>query len=465
MSARITWHLPVSLRRLLEETPELRGARLVGGCVRDALLGLESKDLDFEVLGVSLDALVAALGRWGATDLVGRSFGVAKLRLPDGTALDFSVPRRDSKTGGGHRGFAVELDPGITPREAAGRRDFTINALSSDPRTGEVFDEYGGLADLEARVLRHTTAAFVEDPLRVLRGMQFAARFDLDVAPETVALCRSLADAFGELPRERVREEWWKWACSSKRPSRGPAFLRDCGWLRHFPELEALIGVRQDPGWHPEGDVWTHTMLVVDRLADSPAWRGSDEATRGVLMLAALAHDLGKPPTTHVAPRDGGTRLVSPGHDVESGPLAAALLARMGMPAAVAERVRPLVVEHMAHLSPPSPRSVRRLSSRLRPATIVELATVIAADAAGRPPLPPDPPRHLVELLRIAEELSVAAQAPAPLVLGRHLLAEGWVPGPEMGAALQQAFQAQLDGEFADVAGGVAWIARHVPRG
>ena len=146
MAVRIEWKLPASLRRVLDETPELVGARLVGDCVRDALRGTAPKDLNFEVLGVTLESLIAALGRWGATDLVGRSFGVIKLRLPDGPWLDFAVPRRDSKIADGHRGFVVDFDPTIAPREAAGRRDFTINSMSSDPRTGEVFDEYGGLA-------------------------------------------------------------------------------------------------------------------------------------------------------------------------------------------------------------------------------------------------------------------------------------------------------------------------------
>jgi tRNA nucleotidyltransferase (CCA-adding enzyme) len=464
MSARLEWELPVFLKRVLEETPDLHGARLVGGCVRDAVLGIESKDFDFEVLGVSLDELAQALSRWGATDQVGRSFGVIKLRLPDGLWVDFAVPRRDSKVSEGHRGFSVEFDPSLTPREAAGRRDFTINALSSDPWSGEVHDEYGGLDDLRAGVLRHTTEAFVEDPLRVLRAMQFAARFDFDVAPETIAVCRSLAGTFAELPIERVQAEWWKWATRSKRPSRGLAFLRDCEWLVHFPEMHALVGVQQDREWHPEGDVWTHTLHVVDALASRAEWTEADESTRGITMLAALAHDFGKPASTRVEQRDGGERIVSPGHEGLGGSISAAFLERLGMPLGVTARVVPLVTEHMAHLAPPSPRSVRRLASRLRPATVIELAQVIAADAAGRPPLRPDPHSHLAALLDIARELELSAEAPQAIVLGRHLLEAGWSPGPELGRALKRAFEAQLDGEFSDVQGGVNWIAVNVSR-
>jgi tRNA nucleotidyltransferase (CCA-adding enzyme) len=462
MTERIQWNLPPSLRRMLDGTPELRGARLVGGCVRDALLGLVPKDLDFEVLDVTLDALVPALGRWGATDLVGRSFGVITLRLPEGDSLHFAVPRRDSKTGAGHRGFAVEFDPAITAAEASGRRDFTINALASDPRTGEVFDDHGGLADLRDRVLRHTSAAFVEDPLRVLRAMQFASRFDFTVAAETVALCRTLADTFGELPLDRVREEWWKWASRSTRPSRGLEFLRACDWLRHVPELAALVDVPQDPVWHPEGDVWTHTLHVVDALAGMAEWREADEVTRGVVMLGALAHDIGKPDTTRAEVRADRERIVSLGHDEAGAALTTSMLQRLGMTEAVVQRVVPLVTEHMAHLATPSPRMVRRLSHRLRPATIRELALVIRADMAGRPPLPADTPAQLLEILRLADELRLAEQAPKPLVLGRHLLERGWSAGPALGVALKRAFEAQLDGEFADLESGLAWVAGHL---
>lgn len=464
MAARIAWTLPDSLRRVLDETPELRSALLVGGCVRDALLGVEPGEYDFEVPGLELSALATALARWGATDEVGRAFGVVKLRLPDGVRADFGVPRRDSKTGAGHRGFEVTFDPSITRAEASARRDFTVNALASDPRTGEVFDDHGGLADLEARVLRHTSPAFDEDPLRVLRAMKFAARFDFTVAPETVERCRSLVGTFAELPLERVREEWWSWASRALRPSRGLVFLRDCGWLAHFPELAALAGVPQDLEWHPEGDVWTHTLHVVDALADLPGWRGADETVRGVTMLAALAHDLGKPATTRFERRAGIERITSARHDEAGAALAESLFARMGMTDAIARRAVPLVREHMAHLSAPSARAVRRLSNRLQPATIAELALLIRADAAGRPPLPPEPPATLASLLAIADELLLADAAPKPLVLGRHLLAAGWEPGPEMGRALDKAFEAQLDGEFADVESGLAWIAVNLPK-
>ena len=176
------------LAQILADVPELRQSFLVGGCVRDWLLGIPNKDFDIEVFGVTYEELIAALAPRGRTDLVGRSFGVVKLTTPGGDTFDFTIPRRDSKVAPGHKGFAVTFDPAITPEAASARRDFTINALMFDPRRGEVLDFFGGREDLRNRVLRHTSGAFVEDPLRVLRGMQLVARLHLNPAPETIAL-------------------------------------------------------------------------------------------------------------------------------------------------------------------------------------------------------------------------------------------------------------------------------------
>src|ERR1044072_9285277 len=161
--ATMTEFLPDDLAKALKETPELRQSYLVGGCVRDWLLGRPCKDFDVEVFGVSYDQLVAALSRWGKTDLVGRSFGVARLTTSRGAVYDFTIPRRDSKVAPGHKGFQITFDPAITPDEAAARRDFTINALMFDPRRGELLDFFGGREDLKDRVLRHTSPAFAED--------------------------------------------------------------------------------------------------------------------------------------------------------------------------------------------------------------------------------------------------------------------------------------------------------------
>src|SRR5687768_9290440 len=218
--------LPADLRAMLDAVRRIGRPRLVGGGVRDWLAGLSPKDFDVEVGGADFESLHRALAPFGSTDVVGRSLGVIKVRSRETSSeYDFSLPRRESKTGAGHRGFAVEPDPGLSDAEAAARRDFTLNAIAIDPVSGELIDPHHGQRDLAAGVLRHTSAAFIEDPLRVLRAFQLAARFDFTLAPETAALCRSISSTFTELPVERVWGEWEKWAGKATKPSRGLAVL------------------------------------------------------------------------------------------------------------------------------------------------------------------------------------------------------------------------------------------------
>lgn len=440
---------------------------LVGGCVRDWLSGHLAKDFDIEVYGVTADQLVATLSRFGATDPVGRSFGVIKLRLA-GIDYDFSLPRRESKTGAGHRGFAVGVDPQLPIAEALARRDFTLNAMALDPLTGELVDPHGGQRDLAARVLRHTSAAFTEDPLRVLRAMQFAGRFDLTLAPETIALCRTISATFGELPVERVWVEWEKWAAHSRHPSSGLRVLAETGWLAHFPEIAALVDVPQDPEWHPEGDVFIHTCHCVDALAALPEWQALEPAPRRDVMFAILAHDFGKPATTKQEEKRGRLRWVSPNHDNAGGPLADTFLARIGSPLDPRPIVRALVENHFAHLGwpadgEPAPTFVRRLARRLAPATIEQLLLVLRADHLGRPPrVCPATDHRIAQLATAARALAIANAAPAPLLLGRHLITAGLPPGPQFKAVLSAAYEAQLDGVFTDAAGASAWLAQHL---
>ncbi len=449
---------PEPLRALLEASPRLRHVYLVGGCVRDALLGLPQTDFDLEVFGLDYAGLAAELSRFGRADLVGRSFGVVKLTMPGGGTYDFSLPRRDSKTGPGHKGFEVEINPGIAPREAASRRDFTINALMLDARTGELLDFFNGREDLALRILRHTSPAFSEDPLRVLRGMQFAGRFGLTAAPETVALCRGIAGGFKELAIERVREEWWKWAARSTRPSCGLRFLAETGWAAHFPELDAIRGVPQDPEWHPEGDVFTHTLHCCDAMAALPRWRTADEESRGVYMLAVLTHDFGKAVTTAEEIRDGRPRVVSPGHEIQGVALAESFLARIDLPQALKKRILPLVANHMIPPQPMSDRAIRRLSHRLRPENIQGLCLVMTADASGRPPRPPAVPAVARHLLDRAAEMKIQEKAPRPALQGRHLLELGLPPGKIFGEILHRAYEAQLEGRFENLESALRWL-------
>ena len=438
---------------------------LTGGCVRDWQWGLEPKDFDIEVFGLDYESMGRALAPFGPTDLVGRSFGVLKLRL-DGLEYDFSLPRRESKTGAGHRGFVIAPDPDLTEADAAARRDFTINSLAYDPLTDRLIDPHGGVADLKKKILRHTSEAFAEDPLRVLRAMQLAARFDLTMVPETVALCRSIRDSFKELSLERVWAEWDKWATLAVKPSAGLVVLKETKWIILFNEVAAIDGVPQDPEWHPEGDVFAHTGHCLDALVAQPAWRGGSPRTRRGLSFAVLAHDFGKATTTHQAVRRGKMRWISPGHEAAGGPLTETFLTRIGAPLELVDSVRPLVVHHLAHHHGQTEfhaTTVRRLARKIAPATLDELIAVMLADHLGRPPLVPlDTVRRLEQMRALAQQLALEHAAPKPIVLGRHLIALGAKPGPLFTPALEAAFESQLDGAFYAEADGVNWMKNYL---
>ncbi len=277
----------------LAEAVAEKGGRVyyVGGFVRDALMGRESKDIDVEAHGISYTSLLSVLETLGTPLVNGVSFGVFGLK---DSRLDIALPRKEKLTGKGHKDFEVFVDPLIGPREAAGRRDFTINAMLKDVLTGELLDFYGGRDDLEKGVIRHVRdTSFPEDPLRVLRAAQFSARFGFSIADETVRLCSEMD--LSALSRERVMEELKKALLSAPTPSVFFEQLRKMDQLScWFPEVTALIGVEQDPSFHPEGDVWTHTMTVLDEAA-----KLRPEAKQPLpFMLSALCHDFGKPFTT-----------------------------------------------------------------------------------------------------------------------------------------------------------------------
>ncbi len=431
-------------------------ALLVGGTVRDAVLGLPAKDLDVEVFGLEPERLRALLAERFDLDLVGQSFGVLKVRrLP----IDVAIPRRESKRGLGHRGFEIHSDPGLSLEEAAERRDFTINAMAFDPLTGELIDPFGGRRDLERRTLRHVSEKFSEDPLRVLRGMGFAARFRLEPAPETVELCRRIEPE--GLAAERIFEEWRKLLLLGEEISRGLDFLRACGWIAHTPELEALIGCPQDPGWHPEGDVWTHTLHVMDAFAGE---RVGDAWEDLVVGFGCLCHDLGKPATTT---HDDDGRIRSRGHEEAGEAPTRAFLRRMTRQQDLIDEVVPLVREHLKptalYKSSAGASAIRRLARRV--GRIDRLVRVGRADHAGRPPKPFDGYPAGAWLLARARELALADRRPKPIVMGRHLIALGLAPGRHFKALLDACLEAQLDGVFGDLEGGLAFARALIEAG
>lgn len=419
-------------------------ALVVGGSVRDAALQLTAKDIDLEIYGLEPKALEGLLEQRFTLDLVGKSFGVLKIK---GLPIDVALPRRESKAGLGHRSFEVLSDPQMSTEEAQSRRDFTINAIYFDPLSDEIIDHFGGRADLAAGVLRHTSEKFAEDPLRVLRGMQFAARFELTVAPETVALCRGIEPE--GLAAERMFEEWRKLVLAGRRPSRGLAFLEESGWIAHFPELAALVGCRQAPSWHPEGDVWQHTMQCMDVFA---AERVGEEWEDLVVGFAVLCHDLGKPATT----REEGGRISSHGHERAGVEPMRRFLRRLTNHRDLADQVAPLVEWHltpsMFYRDKAGAAAIRRLANKVE--RIDRLVRVARADKLGRGPEAGKEFPAGDWLLAKAAELRVADARPRPIVQGRHLIELGHQPGPHFREILDRCFEAQLEGVFDSLEGG-----------
>ncbi len=443
--------LPDGLARLLAALREAGGRPyLVGGAVRDGLLGLPLEDWDVEVFGLPAEQLEPLLAAHGRVDAVGQAFRVYKLSGVDGVrgALDVSLPRRDSKVAPGHRGIAVSGDPFLAEAEAARRRDFTINALMLEPGSGELLDAWGGRRDLESKVLRAVDpATFADDPLRALRGVQFAARFELRVDEATARLCASMP--LRELPAERVFGEIEKMLLKARRPSLGLALLLEWGMLPVVaPELEPLRTTPQDPEWHPEGDVWTHTLQVVDEAAQLLEGLEGDRPRRLAVMLGALCHDVGKPPTTRF--EDG--RVRSRGHEEAGLPPTEALLDRWNVHTLLGYDVRAQVLALVAqHLKPGqlyddrkrvSDGAIRRLARKCEADLLYRVAR---ADCLGRRPGTFEPVAMEWFKERV-QALDVAQRPPEPLLKGRDLLALGLSPGPRIGQILQAVYELQLDG-------------------
>ncbi len=465
--------IPAIARGVCQALADAGGhAWLVGGVVRDLLLppartsryggynsGQVPGDPDIEVYGLAPDALRKILADLGKVELTGRKFGVFKL-WKDGRCIDIAVPRTERKTKTGHKGFDVTADPGLDPETASLRRDFTVNAMMFDPLSGRLLDFSGGRADLAAGILRHVSPAFAEDPLRVLRGMQFAARFRLELDHDTATLCQNLLPEADALPVSRIWNEWQKWAHASF-PSYGLDALEQSGWLTLYPMLAALKDCPQEREWHPEGNVWTHTKLVVDQavhVAERHPWQNEE---REYLLFAALCHDMGKPVTTLT---DETGRIRSSGHSEEGAAPAHAFFAAVGAPKRVEKYVVPLVREHLVHLhGQPTPRAVRRLAHRLEPASIQLWESLVEADASGRPPLAPG--RPALSWLKEAQRIAVETGKPRPLATGKMLMELGMQPGPEMGRLLKEAFEAQLDGEFDDESDAYGWLSHKLGEG
>src|SRR5438445_4975687 len=441
--------VPERVLRLAESVRDAGGrALLVGGCVRDALMGKQPKDWDVEVYGVEPARLRQLLDQLGDVNVVGEAFTVYKL----GADLEVGLPRRERKTGRGHRAFFIEGDPSMTIEDSVRRRDFTINAILQDPLTGDIIDPFQGRDDIEKRILRAVAPeTFPEDSLRVLRAAQFTARFEFGIEAQTRELCRQID--LSDLPSERIWGEMEKLLLKAQHPSIGFKCLFELGAIDQlFPEIKALIDVEQDREWHPEGDVFVHTGLVIDRareLIDDLPY-----AKQVTVMLAALCHDFGKPATTEFI--DG--RIRSREHEEAGIAPTESFLDRLNIHTLDGYDVRAQVIAIVRdHLKPGefykkqlevSVGAFRRLA---RKCDLDLLYRVAKADSLGRNAehvpreqwYTAEAQEWFIERVR---ELELEDGAPKPLLMGRHLLEMELEPGPRIGEITKAIYEMQLDG-------------------
>ena len=421
--------------------------------MRDPLMGSHPKDWDLEVYGLEPATLRALLDRFGSVNVVGEAFTVYKL----GSDLDVSLPRRERKSGRGHRAFVIDGDPAMSIEEATRRRDFTVNAMLKDPLTDELIDPFHGLDDLNGRLLRAVSPeTFGEDSLRVLRAAQFAARFQFQIDDATIALCREID--LSDLPPERIWGEIAKLLLLAERPSFGFKWLQKLTKLEElFPEIASLVDVPQDPEWHPEGDVFVHTLLTIDRARE--LIEDLSYPRKVTVMLAAVAHDFGKPPTTEFL--EGRWR--SRGHEEAGVVPTESFLNRLNVHTIegydVRSQVTALVREHLKpgeffkKKEEVGDGAFRRLA---RKCELDLLYRVASADSLGRnaESVPKEKwydAKAQEWFITRARELEVAQAAPNPILFGRHLLELGVQPGPRMGELTRAVYEMQLDGRVTNL--------------
>jgi len=444
----IKLNLPFVLVQILDDLLKI-GAKpvLVGGCVRDHFFKIPNKDFDIEIFAInSLEIIQKSLEKYGTVKLVGKSFGVLTLRV-DQYDFDFALPRIEKKIGNSHQDFEIISDASLTFTQAAIRRDFTINSIGYDYASKEFLDPFNGLKDLQNRVLKHIDdKTFVEDSLRVYRAVQFSSRFELKLDEKTKELCKNIvnSDELNFLPKERVYEEFKKLFLKSPKPSIAFELLKELGALKYFPELEALIECQQDKEYHPEGDVWIHTLMTIDELAKILKDKNiKDEYRKLYLFYGILCHDLGKPFCT----KEINGKITSYKHESLGIEPTISFLSKLTNEKKFIDIVCTLVKNHLApfqlYLSESSLKAVKRLSLEVN---IEDLCLVCLADCLGRD-IPDKDKCHKATdwLLSKAKELDIHNVPIKPIIQGRDLIDLGFKPGVEFKKILDFAFNLQVD--------------------
>ena len=444
----IKFNIPKILEDILINLQELGATPiLVGGCVRDYFLNIPVKDYDVEIFGIdSYETIENSLKKFGSVKLVGKSFGVLTLRV-DKYDFDFALPRTEKKIGNAHQDFEVITDANLSFKEAAIRRDFTINAIGYDFSKKKFLDPFNGIIDLEKKLIKHIDdRTFIEDSLRVYRAVGFASRFDFKIEEKTKELCKQIisSDELEYLPKERIFEELKKLFLKSSRPSVGFELIRQLGILKYFPDLNALIGCIQDKEYHPEGDVWIHTMMCLDELVKiTKDGNIEDEYRKLYLFYGILCHDLGKPFCT----QEINGKITSHKHEVLGIEPSISFLSKLTNEKKFIETVCTLVKNHLApfqlYLAESSLKAIKRLSLKVN---IEDLCLVCLADCLGRDILDKDKCYKATEwLLEKAKELEIHNEPIKALVQGRDLIALGFEPSQKFKEILDFAFDLQLD--------------------
>ena len=426
----------VSMAGMIAEKVAREGGRTfyVGGLVRDRILGRDNKDIDIEIHGITPEKLVEILETFGEVTKTGMSFGVFGLKKYE---IDIAMPRKEKAVGRGHRDFEIEVDPFIGYEKAAMRRDFTMNAMMEDVLTGEILDFFGGREDIKKNLIRHVNdVTYQEDALRVLRAAQFAARFQFEIADETRALSRTMS--LTELASERILGELNKALMKAKEPSVFFAEMRRMGHLAEwFPEVEALIGVPQNPVHHPEGDVWTHTMMVLDVAAKLRSEASYPEG----FMMSALTHDFGKAVSTVVEEH----KVSAIGHEKTGIALAQRFLRRISNENRMERYVLNMVELHMRPNMMASDRAGRKATSRMFDQSVCpkDLLLLAKADHFGKG----DAEDYGATEAFLQERFSYYEELMSrPFVQGRDLIEAGIEPGADFSKALAYAHKMRLAG-------------------
>lgn len=444
----IKFNLPSILEEILNDLQKIGATPiLVGGSVRDHFLNIPVKDYDVEIFGIDcFETIEKCLQKYGSVKLVGKSFGVLTLSV-DEYDFDFALPRTEKKVGNSHQDFEITTNAKLSFKEAALRRDFTINAIGYDFSQKEFLDPFDGINDLKNKTIKHINdKTFIEDSLRVYRAVGFASRFNFKLEEKTKELCKQivLSNELEYLPKERIYEEFKKLFLKSSKPSIAFELMRELGILKYFPELEVLINCIQDKEYHPEGDVWIHTMMCIDEMARILKEENIENEYRKLyLFYAILCHDLGKPFCT----QEINGKITSHKHESLGIEPTISFLSKLTNEKKFIEIVCSLVKNHLTpfqlYLAESSLKAIKRLSLKVN---IEDLCLVCLADCLGRTILDKEKcPKATSWLLEKAKELNIENKAIEPLIQGRDLIALGFKPSKKFKEILEFAFDLQLD--------------------